>query len=526
MDGINFGLLGDNAFESYKKFQNADTQKQLNQQQLAQAQQATRLGAAQEAGLQRKGRQETLTNAIRDIAGFNTREEVIADMNRKRQSGELDSASYDKVYSTLPPDDSGIHPWKTKMLRGLLSVKEQLDAEENDKQAANLNQMFGMGAPAPVAPAPVAPAPVAPVATTPQDRFALAPGSDSTVLGVVAPTPQIDNRTNKLAPPPVENVNQLTNTTMPTVKVIGANLPVMPSEEQAAMMAGSSHKGTAEAGQRILQFYASQPEVTKLQGQINRMLAQGVPKNDPQVAQLEARIKQISTHAPLVNINTGQQLEKAEQIKKGEFNVGEYKDISETNRANTKLLPALDIAERILNKGFETGFGTETKVAGARLLSALGVPDANKYATDAATFQTMLTQTVLQRQLEQKGVATEGDAQRIADTSAKLSNPVDANKFILATARATVQRDQEHKKFYDTWWAKNKTYEGASDAWDSGPANKSIFTYPALKAYAPKETAPAAQAPTVDKNIPPVPNGLDPNLWKYLSPAERKLWVK
>lgn len=522
MDNINFNLLGDNAVQAYQKAKLADTQAEVGKQQLLQSQQATRLGAAQEAALQRKNKQETLSNAIRDIAGFNTREEVIADMNRKKQSGQLDAANYDRVYSSLPPDDSGLHPWKTKMLRGLLSVKEQLDAEENDKQAANLKQMFGMGEPSAPAAAPAA----APVATAPQDKFALAPSSDSTVLGVVAPTPQIDNRTNKLAPAPVENVNQLTNTTMPNVKVIGANLPVMPSEEQAAMMAGSSHKGTAEAGQRILQFYASQPEVTKLQGQINRMLAQGVPKNDSQVAQLEARIKQISTHAPLVNINTGQQLEKAEHVKKGEFNVGEYKEISETNRTNTKLLPALDIAERILDKGFKTGFGTETKVAGARLLSALGVPDANKYATDAATFQAMLTQTVLQRQLEQKGVATEGDAQRISDTSAKLSNPVDANKFILATARATIQRDQEHKKFYDTWWAKNNTYEGASDAWDSGPASKSIFTYPALKAYAPKETAPAAQASTVDKNIPPVPNGLDPNLWKYLSPAERKLWVK
>lgn len=259
MDGINFGLLGDNAFEAYQKFQNADTQKQLNQQQLAQSQQATRLGAARERAMATEAAQQKALAAITQIAGFNTRAAALADLNARRASGELDEPTYARISSKLPADDRGMSKWQLDTLRSLLPAAEQYKALENEQAQAQLDQQFGMGAPAAPAPAPAV--------------------------------------TNNLAP--VENVNALADKTLPPVPVTAARAPSMPSEEQAARMAGSSHKPTAEAGQRILAFYASQPELSKLQAQKNRLIAMGATNSDPEIREINARINKINTHTPV-----------------------------------------------------------------------------------------------------------------------------------------------------------------------------------------------------------------------------------
>jgi hypothetical protein len=471
-------------------------QNRLTQQQLAQSQQATQLGAARMDEIKRQATHEKISTAIKDIAGFNTREEVLQDMQRKLQSGELDHPNYQKVLSTLPPDNTNMNAWKTRTLRNLLSAKEQLDAMENDQASARLNETFGVGEPpaqqmqAP----PAASMQAAPVEQVNPRHIDLSgpglPGFDNETTDQVAARWNAA-KTNNLAPAPAAPVNALAEQTLPPVAVTAPRSPTLPSLEQGMMMAGSRNKGEAEVGKRIVDYYEKQPELLKLQAQQNRLMQMGLTAKDPEMRAIQDAISKVSTHAAPIQINTGQQLEKAESVQKGASNIKLLDEVSNDARSSAKLLPAIDVAERIMNKGFETGFGTDAKVAGARLLSAFGVPEATKYASDAATMQAMLTQTVLQRQLEQKGVATEGDAQRIADTSAKLSNPVDANKYILSVARATIQRDQEKKDFFQKWWNTNKTVEGAEQAWDAGPANKSIFTYPALKAYAPA-TKPTA----------------------------------
>lgn len=188
----------------------------------------------------------------------------------------------------------------------------------------------------------------------------------------------------------------------------------------------------------------------------------------------------------------GSKLEGAEQAGKGAFNVKQYGEIATAARLAARTLPALDTQAKILDQGFTTGFGTEVKKAGASLLSALGVPEAEKFATDAQTFLAATQQAVLQRQLEQKGPQTEADAQRITQTGAQLGNTVNANRFIIDVAKAQLKRDMEQREFYDKWWSKNKTYEGAEDAWYASEGGKSLFDRPELKKYA----APAgARAP-------------------------------
>ena len=189
--------------------------------------------------------------------------------------------------------------------------------------------------------------------------------------------------------------------------------------------------------------------------------------------------------------------EKAEKGERGKLLVKQYEDISNAARLASRTLPALESNLAVLDKGFDTGFGTEAKAAGAKVLAAVGVKEAEKFATDAQTFLANATQAVLQRQLEQKGPQTEADAQRITQTGAQLGNTKDANRFVLSVARAQLQRDIEQRNFYDKWWKDKGTYDGAEDAWLAGAGGKSLFDPPALKAFGSKTATGGAAASSI-----------------------------
>jgi hypothetical protein len=189
----------------------------------------------------------------------------------------------------------------------------------------------------------------------------------------------------------------------------------------------------------------------------------------------------LSTPKTTVSIDAGQ---KAEEVEFGKYVVDQYKEVSARADVATRSLPALDINLKTLEKGFDTGFGTETIAAGAKVLAALGVQNAKDFATDSQTFLANANSAVLQKQLEQKGVQTAADADRITSTGAQLGNTKEANKFILSVAKAQLQRDIAQRKFYSEWRDENKTFKGAEDAWYAGPGSVSLFDSPILKKYA------------------------------------------
>lgn len=191
--------------------------------------------------------------------------------------------------------------------------------------------------------------------------------------------------------------------------------------------------------------------------------------------------------------STGGRLEGAEQKGQGELNIKSFAEIRDAARLAARTLPALETQAKILDQGFTTGFGTEVKKAGASFLAALGVPEAEKFATDAQTFLSATQQAVLQKQLEQKGTQTKADADRIEKTGAQFGNTVKGNRFIIDVAREQLRRDIEQRDFYSNWWNNKKTYEGAEDAWYASEGGKSLFDRPALKKYA----APAQGAAAV-----------------------------
>jgi len=233
---------------------------------------------------------------------------------------------------------------------------------------------------------------------------------------------------------------------------------------------------------RVLATAPDKPEKPPTPTEIQRLMNErdALPPNDPRRAVYDRAIIKATTHSPGTTIKLPPQ-EQAEQGERGKLLVKQYEDVSKAASIGARSLPALESNIAILDKGFDTGFGTETKAAGAKVLAALGVKDAEKYATDAQTFLGNASAAVLQRQLEQKGPQTEADAQRITQTGAQLGNTKDANKFLINVAKAQINRDIEQRNFYDKWWKANKTYDGAEDAWFAGEGGKSLFERPELK---------------------------------------------
>jgi len=193
--------------------------------------------------------------------------------------------------------------------------------------------------------------------------------------------------------------------------------------------------------------------------------------------------------------------EKAEAGEFGKMLVNQFADLSKAANLAVKTLPSIESNLSALNKGFDTGFGTETVAAGAKVLAALGVQNAEKFATNTQTFQSNAINAVLQKQLEQKGPQTESDARRIEQVGAELGKTKQANEFILSLAKEQLKRDIEQRNFYSKWKEKTDSFKGAEDAWFAGEGGKSLFDRPGLKKYAGGASA-ASQIPSQGSAAP------------------------
>lgn len=225
-----------------------------------------------------------------------------------------------------------------------------------------------------------------------------------------------------------------------------------------------------------------------------------LPEDSPLRATYDAAIKRASEGSPpqiQVTIPPGEQ---AEQKGRGEALIKHETDVRAAADAARRSSVNLESAQAALDKGFRTGFGTEAKVAAANVLSSVfGMKDASKYATTGQLFNQTIMEQVLARQLQQKGVQTNQDAERIRAAGVQLGNTVEANQFMLDVARAQNQRSIAQDKFYRDWLKdpNNKgSLRGAEDAWLEAEGNSSLFDTPALQKYKSIGNAKPASAPT------------------------------
>lgn len=224
-----------------------------------------------------------------------------------------------------------------------------------------------------------------------------------------------------------------------------------------------------------------------------------LPKDSPLRPTYDAAIKRASEGNPpqiQVTIPPGEQ---AEQKGRGEALVSHEKDVRAAADAARRSSVNLESAQAALDKGFRTGFGTDAKVAAANVLSSVfGMKDASKYATTGQLFNQTIMEQVLARQLQQKGVQTNQDAERIKAAGIQLGNTVEANQFMLDVARAQNERAIAQDKFYRDWLkdpANKGSLRGAEDAWLEAEGNSSIFDTPRLQKYKSVGRAEPASVP-------------------------------
>jgi hypothetical protein len=201
---------------------------------------------------------------------------------------------------------------------------------------------------------------------------------------------------------------------------------------------------------------------------------------------------------PSTTVNVDQRGEQAETVARGKGYVEHETAVRNAAAAARRSLTGIESAQDVLNKGFETGFGTETIAKGASVLAALGVDKAKDFATNSQKFLQAATERVLAAQLEQKGVQTNQDAQRIEQTGARMGNTKAANEFILDVARVQAERAIAQDKFYRDWLrdpANKKSLAGAEDAWLNGEGGKSIFESPRLEKYGVLQAERAQSTP-------------------------------
>lgn len=65
--------------------------------------------------------------AVKDIAGFNTREEILADLQRNLDAGNIDPAKARQIAASVPQNPAEVAGWQLKTLRGILDAKDQLE---------------------------------------------------------------------------------------------------------------------------------------------------------------------------------------------------------------------------------------------------------------------------------------------------------------------------------------------------------------------------------------------------------------
>lgn len=74
-------------------------------------------------------RLQKANKAIKDIAGFNTRDEILADLQRNIDAGNLDPVRGQQIAASVPQNPAEVPAWQLKTLRGILDAKDQLEQQ-------------------------------------------------------------------------------------------------------------------------------------------------------------------------------------------------------------------------------------------------------------------------------------------------------------------------------------------------------------------------------------------------------------
>ncbi len=158
-----------------------------------------------------------------------------------------------------------------------------------------------------------------------------------------------------------------------------------------------------------------------------------------------------------------------------------------------------DRVESLYGDGLKTGIGQEIIDTANRFLHSLGYQGdlwgaANKPET-AEAFRQNTMQNVFTTLLQQKGVQTEGDADRARQLYAMYGNTPEGNKLIIQYSRNIAKRGIERDRFLIRYLDEhNGDRSGAEDAWDAHMRTlPSVVPEPSGKAPASTSQSSASQ---------------------------------
>ncbi len=152
-------------------------------------------------------------------------------------------------------------------------------------------------------------------------------------------------------------------------------------------------------------------------------------------------------------IKTGfspQEKASAETVALGNqsFMKDRYAPALEAGDAASQTIAATQAARTALTNLGRSGWGTPVIAGAASVLGALGVPQAEKFASNAQMFQSAAMGRLWTTLNAAKGPQTEGDADRASKTFAKLENTPQANDFILDMTQATAERERLKAQYF------------------------------------------------------------------------------
>lgn len=193
------------------------------------------------------------------------------------------------------------------------------------------------------------------------------------------------------------------------------------------------------------------------------------------------QVRAVGSSGPVVNVG-GPVMEKEENKAKAQYNMKSFEEIATAKKGAVRENSLIDA---MLRNPIETSKAAPLTITAKSWLTGLGITGDrfNGEVSNAQAFQAAAKEMVLNRQLMQKGPQTESDARRLEETVASLGNTPDGNKAILAFSKAQNNRAIKQANFFDAYWRKNKTLEGAEAAWEQGEGGTSIWETPELKGY-------------------------------------------
>ena len=440
----------------------------IQQQKLANQVTAQNLETAK-----RNAQRQKMIDAMRDVMGHETPEDAITAIDRHVASGDMTPEQAADAKSKVPTraadgslPQGAMTAWRQRNFDDYLATNEQLyESQTRRQQQQQMQDIMGMGA------AP---------ATAPTNALAPAPADQEQAL-----FNQLNPSATAPAVAPTNALIPQTSTQTPDANVLRRQIT------QLNMMGTAPALAQARYLEGLLPQPATQTEFDKKWALFQKQYPNGTYEQFVKLSQSPA------ASTTLVMPPT----ELAEKKAWGEQLVKDYSEgIKPAADQARKNLATVDVLQNLLDKGLQTGWSTQLEGQVRNALTKMGVEGAKDLAGDIQTFQAFVRQNVLNEQMKQKGVQTEGDAQRIQETFANLSNTPDANKFLVAVRRVQLNRDIAQQKFWTDWKSKHGTFDGAEEAWINGEGSTSIFDSPSLKKYT--ETKPVTSPSDTSKQMP------------------------